>query len=180
VPNLESDQEAQAFNLGISDLTLSAFSGDVFPGANASDYLVGTPFDTPACSTSTPISPGQGCFFDVALTPSNPVAAGLLAPPTYGVVWNSAITSHGDFVIADFQNAAVYRYPPSGAAPNTVITSGAPFPGGVYANNGIAIDPWNILLKLYTLACLAAPSLTLATDGRAAGHEQQVIRLRLR
>jgi len=72
VPNLENDQEAQIFNLGNTPLTLSAFSGDVFTGANAADYAVGTPFDSPACSASTPVLPGLGCYFDVALTPSNP------------------------------------------------------------------------------------------------------------
>jgi len=75
VPDLENDQEAQIFNLGNTPLTLSAFTGDLFTGVNASDYAVGTPFDTPACSPSTPIDPGLGCFFDVALTPSNPSGA---------------------------------------------------------------------------------------------------------
>src|ERR1700679_1748372 len=73
------------------------------------------------------------------------VANGLPAPPTYGAVWNSAITSRGDFVIADFANAAVYQYPVGGAAPVTVFTTGALFPGGAYANNGFTIDPWNNL-----------------------------------
>ena len=75
VPNLENDQEAQIFNLGNTPLTLSAFSGDVFTGPNAGDYAIGTPFDTPACGAATSIQPGLGCFFDVALTPSNPSGA---------------------------------------------------------------------------------------------------------
>lgn len=72
VPNLESDQEAQIFNLGNIGLTLSDFSGDLFTGANAGDYAVGTPFDAPACQAATSIAPAAGCFFDVAVSPSNP------------------------------------------------------------------------------------------------------------
>jgi len=70
VPNLENDQEVQLYNLGNSPLTLSAFTGDLFTGANASDYLVGTPFDAPGCGAATPVLPGEGCYFAVALTPS--------------------------------------------------------------------------------------------------------------
>jgi hypothetical protein len=70
VPFLESDQEEQLFNLGNTPLTLSAFSGDVFTGPNAGDYAVGTPIDSPACVVSTPVTAGQSCYFDVALTPS--------------------------------------------------------------------------------------------------------------
>ena len=73
------------------------------------------------------------------------VANGLPTPPTYGTVWNSAITSRGDFLIVDFQNAAVYQYPPSGGTVNTVFTSGSLFPGGGYANNAVTVDPWNNL-----------------------------------
>ena len=74
VPFAESDQEAQLFNLGNAPLTLSAFSGDLFTGANAGDYSVGSPNDSPACDPSTPLLAGTACYFDVALTPS---AAGL-------------------------------------------------------------------------------------------------------
>ncbi len=74
VPYLEVDQEAQLFNVGNTPLMVSAFSGDVFSGVNASDYSVGTPSDSPACDPTTQTPPGQFCYFDVALTPS---AAGL-------------------------------------------------------------------------------------------------------
>lgn len=74
VPFLQSDQEAQMFNLGNAPLTFSAFSGDTFAGANAADYAIGTPADSPACDPANPTPAGTSCFFDVALTPS---AAGL-------------------------------------------------------------------------------------------------------
>jgi hypothetical protein len=70
VPFAESDVEAQIFNVGNEPLTLSALSGDVFTGANAADYSVGTPSDAPACGPSTQTPPGGLCNFDVALTPS--------------------------------------------------------------------------------------------------------------
>jgi hypothetical protein len=70
IPFAESDAEAQIFNLGNAPLTLSAFSGDLFTGANASDYSVGSPNDTPACASATPILAGTSCYFDVAVTPS--------------------------------------------------------------------------------------------------------------
>jgi len=70
VPFAESDQEAQIFNLGNAPLTLSAFSGDLFTGANAADYSVGSANDAPACAAATPLLAGTACYFDVALTPS--------------------------------------------------------------------------------------------------------------
>ncbi len=70
IPFAESDVEAQLFNLGNTPLTLSALSGDVFTGANAGDYSVGTPSDAPPCGPSTQTPPGGFCYFDVALAPS--------------------------------------------------------------------------------------------------------------
>lgn len=72
-------------------------------------------------------------------------ARGLGVPPTYDAVWDSALTSRGDFAIVDFQDAAMYQYPAGGGAPVTVFTSGALYPGGGFSNNGFAIDPWNNL-----------------------------------
>lgn len=73
------------------------------------------------------------------------VPTGLPAPPTYGAVWDSAITSHGDFVISDFQNAAVYEYPAGGGGPITVYASGSSGPGGAWANPGIVVDKYDNL-----------------------------------
>lgn len=74
------------------------------------------------------------------------VVTGLPAPPTFGAVWASAVSSHGDFVIHDFQNAAVYQYPAGGGAPIKVFASGSSGPGGGWANAGIAIDKYDNML----------------------------------
>ncbi len=84
---------------------------------------------------------GQGASPLVATS----AAVGLGAPATYGAVWDSAITSRGDFVIADFEDAAVYQYPAGGGPVITVFAAGKSGPGGGWANNGVAIDPWNNL-----------------------------------
>ncbi len=84
---------------------------------------------------------GQGASPLVTST----VVNGLPTPPTYGSIWQSAISSHGDFLIADFQNAAVYQYPAGGGAPITLFASGTSGPGGGWANLGIAIDKYDNL-----------------------------------
>jgi hypothetical protein len=69
------------------------------------------------------------------------VANGLPTPPTYEAVWQSAISSHGDFVIMDFQAGNAYQYPSNGGA---WITLAPPLgTGGGYADGGIAIDQWD-------------------------------------
>jgi len=67
----------------------------------------------------------------------------LTAPAALGSVWNTAASSRGDFLLADFENAALYRYPANGAAEVTLLAAPNLGPGGGYANNGIALDPWN-------------------------------------
>ncbi len=73
------------------------------------------------------------------------VVNGLAAPPTYGAIWQTAVSSHGDFLIADFQNAAVYQYPAGGGAPITIFASGKSGPGGGWANLGMALDQYDNL-----------------------------------
>lgn len=84
---------------------------------------------------------GQGASPLVTST----TATGLTPPPTFGAIWDSGLTTRGDFVIADFENAAVYQYPPGSGASITVFPAGKSGPGGGWANNGIAVDPWNNL-----------------------------------
>lgn len=67
----------------------------------------------------------------------------LTAPAALGSVWNTAASSRGDFLLADFENAALYQYPANGAAEVTLLAAPNLGPGGGYANNGIALDPWN-------------------------------------
>jgi hypothetical protein len=126
VPNLENDQEAQIFNLGNTSLTLSAFSGDLFTGANAGDYLVGTPYDTPACNAATPLLPGVGCYFDIALTPSNPsgtnsATLAVLSNAVNAPSVNIALTAS---IVADLRS-------PTTTAIAVTPSSGVVYPGNV-------------------------------------------------
>lgn len=76
------------------------------------------------------------------------VVNGLGAPPTFGAIWQTAVSSHGDFLIADFQNAAIYEYPAAGGGPITLFASGTSGPGGGWANIGLTIDKFdNIYLS---------------------------------
>ena len=71
------------------------------------------------------------------------VVNSLPAPPTYGGWWQTAISSHGDFIAADFQTAALYEYPAGGGAPITLLPAGSLGPGGGYANLGLALDQYD-------------------------------------
>jgi sugar lactone lactonase YvrE len=72
-------------------------------------------------------------------------AYALPVPPTYGAVWQSAVSSHGDFLIADFEDAAIYQYPAGGGAPITLFAAGTSGPGGMWANIGVALDQFDNL-----------------------------------
>jgi hypothetical protein len=74
------------------------------------------------------------------------VAYGLQAPPTTGPFWQTAVSSHGDFVVSDFQNAAIYQYPAGGGPMITIFPKGKSGPGDGWANPGIAIDKYDNLL----------------------------------
>jgi Bacterial Ig-like domain (group 3) len=125
VPFAESDQEAQIFNLGNAPLTLSAFSGDLFTGANAADYSVGSPNDAPACGSATPLLAGTACYFDIALTPS---AAGL-SSASVAVLSDAANAPAVNIALS--ANAVV---DPRNASSTTVVitpSSGINYPGAV-------------------------------------------------
>jgi len=67
----------------------------------------------------------------------------LPAPPTDGAWWQTAVSSHGDFLIADFEDAALYQYPAGGGAPITLLAGGSLGPGGMWANIGVAVDQFD-------------------------------------
>lgn len=71
------------------------------------------------------------------------VITGLTAPATWDSIWDTAVSNRGDFVASDFQAAAVTQFQPGNPTPITVLAPGSSGPGGAYANNGVAIDPWN-------------------------------------
>jgi sugar lactone lactonase YvrE len=66
-------------------------------------------------------------------------------PATWGQVWNTAISSNGDLVIDDFEQAALYEFPGGGGPMITLAAPGTSGPGGGWSNMGLAIDPWNNL-----------------------------------
>lgn len=73
------------------------------------------------------------------------VVNSLPAPPTDGAYWQTAVSSHGDFLVADFEDAAVYQYPAGGGAPITLFAAGNSGPGGGWANLGVALDQYDNL-----------------------------------
>ena len=125
VPFLEADQEAQVFNLGNMPLTLSALSGDLFTGANAADYAVGTPADSPGCGPATQTAPGEFCYFDAALTPSaagtSSASVAVLSNAANAPSVNVALSAT---VVADLRNATQ-------AAIAISPSSGVVYPGSV-------------------------------------------------
>ena len=125
IPFAESDAEAQIFNLGNTPLTLSAFSGDIFTGVNSGDYSVGSPSDTPACSSATPILAGTSCYFDVAVTPST------AGPSTASVAILSDATNASTVNVA-LQAVAVADNRPA-TTTSVVVTpaTGINYPGSV-------------------------------------------------
>jgi hypothetical protein len=125
VPFAESDVEAQMFNLGNAPLTLSALSGDLFTGANAADYSVGTPADAPACGPSTQTAPGGFCYFDVALTPS---AAGL-SSASVAILSNAVNAPSVNLALS--ANAVTDPRPATTTTVTITPASGVVYPGSV-------------------------------------------------
>lgn len=70
VPNLENDQEVLVSNLGNAPLTFSPFASDLFTGGNAADYSLAAASDTPNCSDSAAMNPGDFCYLGIGNTPS--------------------------------------------------------------------------------------------------------------
>lgn len=70
IPYVETDAEAQFFNIGNQPLTLSALANDTITGTNAEDFLMVSPGDAPACDPANPISVGAYCWLGVAVTPA--------------------------------------------------------------------------------------------------------------
>jgi sugar lactone lactonase YvrE len=148
VPFAESDQEAQLFNLGNAPLTLSAFSGDLFTGANAADYSVGTPNDAPACATATPLLAGTACYFDVALTPSAPG----LSSASVAVLSNAANAPAVNIALS--ADAVVDPRNPSTTTVAVTPSSGINYPGSatvtvtVAATSGSTVPSGTVTLEV--------------------------------
>ena len=60
---------------------------------------------------------------------------------TFGNLWQSAVSTRGDFVVYDFKTDGLYEFPATGG-PEIVIAAPGVIAGG-FTNSGIAIDPRN-------------------------------------
>ncbi|MGD0894380.1 MAG: Ig-like domain repeat protein [Terracidiphilus sp.] len=69
----------------------------------------------------------------------------LASPAAWGQVWDTALSSNGIFLVADFEKGALYQFPAGGGPEINLIAAPNLGPGGGYANSGIALDPWNNL-----------------------------------
>jgi sugar lactone lactonase YvrE len=125
VPFAESDAEGQLFNIGNTPLTISPLAGDVFTGANAADYSVGSPNDTPVCDPTAPVAPGTFCYFDVALTPS---AAG---PSSASLALQSNAANAPAINIALSATAVIDPRPATTTTVTITPASGVNYPGNV-------------------------------------------------
>jgi hypothetical protein len=134
VPYIENDEEAQVYNLGNAPLTLTAFASDTFTGANALDYAVGTPSDSPACDPSTPLGSGSGCFLDVALTPSTLGASSA----TLGLQSNAANAPTVNIALA--ASVVVDNRNPTTTSVSVAPTSGITYPGSATVTVGVAAN----------------------------------------
>lgn len=150
VPFLQSDQEAQMFNLGNAPLTFSAFSGDTFSGANMGDYSIGTPADSPACDPANPTPAGTSCFFDVALTPS---AAGTSSASL--TVLSDAVNSPS-LMLSLAANAV-----PDNREPTTTSIAVTPPSGSVYPGSA------SIAVTVASSAGMPDGSVVISVSGQA-------------
>jgi hypothetical protein len=67
IPNVETDQEVQVYNIGNLPLTLSALASD---STTLSDFYAETAGDSPACGPTNSIPGGTPCYLGVGVTPS--------------------------------------------------------------------------------------------------------------
>lgn len=89
----------------------------------------------------------QGAWADTNSTvvATGPISAVATHPATWGQVWQTAISSHGDLVVNDFEKGALYEFPAGGGAMITLAAPGTSGPAGGWGNMGVAIDPWDNL-----------------------------------
>ena len=70
-PGSPDEVDAGLYNLGNTPLTLAAFSpnngGDTFTGSSDYSILQAANFNTPACSSSTGVSPGNWCYLGLQI-----------------------------------------------------------------------------------------------------------------
>jgi sugar lactone lactonase YvrE len=123
-PVITTTADVQLYDIGNMPLTLNAFAGDLFTGANASDFSVQTAGENPPCDPSTPISAAMYCYFGFGVAPS------LLSGTE-----NASLAILSNAANAPSVNLALSANPVVDNRPSTVTTispiSGITYPGNV-------------------------------------------------
>ena len=92
-PAVPYEVDAQLFNLGNAPLTLAAFANDSIAQTNTEYSVVTAQLNTPACSPSTAVEPGNWCYLGLSLLDG-------LTPPAGIGLTNGTAT-----VVSDATNA---------------------------------------------------------------------------
>ena len=100
-PAVPYEVDAQLFNLGNAPLTLAAFANDSIAQTNTEYSVVTAQLNTPACSPSIRVEPGNWCYLGLSLLDG-------LTPPACIGPTNGTAT-----VVSDATNAPAS---PSGSA----------------------------------------------------------------
>jgi hypothetical protein len=126
-PNVPFEVDAQIFNLGNTNLTVSDDpSLDLITGANASDYaVIPATENAPACSASNSTAPGSSCYLGLVLqAPSAGAAAASVS------VASNAANAAAGLNIALTGNV-IQDLRPATTTVVTAPTSGVVYPGSV-------------------------------------------------
>jgi len=148
-PNVPFEVDAQIFNLGNSNLTVSDDPTlDLITGTNAADYAVAPATqNAPACSASTNTGPGASCYLGLVLQAPSAISAAAAAvsvasnATNAGAGLNIALTGT---VIQDLRPATTTTV----AAP----TSGIVYPGNVTVTVTVSSGAYGTPTGAVTLA----------------------------
>jgi Bacterial Ig-like domain (group 3) len=90
-PAVPYEADAQLFNLGNASLSLGAFANDTITQPNSGEFsLLSKSSNTPACSASTSVSPGDWCYLGFNLLDSLAPPAGVGETTASAVVTSNA------------------------------------------------------------------------------------------
>jgi hypothetical protein len=128
-PIVPFEVDAQVLNVGNTALTLSALSGDVFSGTNATDFsVVPATLNSPACGPTTNTAPGGSCYLGLVLqAPAAGAASGSVA-----VLSNASNAATGVNIVTS--GNVIQDLRPATTAAITVTptpSTGAIYPGSV-------------------------------------------------
>jgi len=126
-PNSPFEADAMIFNMGNAPLTLSAFTGDVITGTNASEYTVGAANqNSPSCGPTVNTAPASSCYLGLSILA---LAAGERTAST--AILSNAVNAPAGLNIAMSANVQVDPRPASATAVKLTPASGVAYPGTV-------------------------------------------------